>query len=335
MIKNVDVVLGLSYGDEGKGKITHLLTSKFKYDYCIRVAGGANAGHTIFHNGKKYVTHTIPTGIFYGVPGIIGNGCVLNIDSFFAELKELKEGGIDVVNKVFIASNCHIVTDKHLEEEKQETKVGTTKRGIGPAYRDKYDRKGLRADQIPELKPYLVDMYSLLYSKDDDLSILCEGAQGHMLDIDWGDYPYVTSSSTTIAGVIQNGITPFKLRYVYGIIKAYDTYVGSKQFQPEGEIFNNMRELGKEYGATTGRPRQCNYLNLDNVLKAADMSGVSYICMNKMDILDELNHYAYIHNGSVHICNSKQEFLDNIRNVLVGRAFFVSYGPDKDYEMVR
>ena len=140
MINFVDTVLGLSYGDEGKGKITHLLSSKNKYDFCLRVAGGANAGHTIFHNGKEFVTHIIPTGIFYGIPGIIGSGCVLNVGQFFNEISELKKSGINLTNKVFIAENCHIVQDKHLQEEVAEAKIGTTKRGIGPAYRDKYAR---------------------------------------------------------------------------------------------------------------------------------------------------------------------------------------------------
>lgn len=339
MIRNVDVVLGLSYGDEGKGKITHLLSSKNKYDFCLRVAGGANAGHTIFHNGKKFVTHIIPTGVFYGIPGIIGAGCVLNLEQFFNEISDLKNGGVDLTNKVFIAENCHIVQDKHLLEEAQETKIGTTKRGIGPAYRDKYAREGLRAKDVPELKPYLVDLYSLFYDENNEINILCEGAQGFNLDIDWGDYPFVTSSSTTVAGVIQNGITPFKIRSVYGIIKAYDTYVGSKQFEDkageDSEIFQKMRDLGQEYGATTGRPRQCNWLNMDNVIKAAHMNGAVYICMNKMDILDQIGEYKYILNGSIVKCASKDNFLQDIKKLLKQTVLLVSYGPDKDYELVR
>lgn len=339
MIKDADVVLGLSYGDEGKGKITHILSSKNKYDFCLRVAGGANAGHTIYHNGVKFVTHIIPSGVFYGIPGIIGSGCVLNVKQFFDEVSELKNAGIDLTNKLFIAENCHIVQDKHLQEEANETKVGTTKRGIGPAYRDKYAREGLRAKDIPELKPYIVDLYSLFYDNDNELNLLCEGAQGFNLDIDWGDYPYVTSSHTTIAGVIQNGITPFKVRSVYGIIKAYDTYVGAKRFEEkdssDSAIFQKMRDLGNEYGATTGRPRQCNWLDLDKAIKATRMNGVTYVCMNKMDILDQIGVYKYIHNGEVVECSSKDEFLTNIKNLLKHCVVLVSYGADKDYELCR
>ena len=178
-----DIVVGVQAGDEAKGKVTHHLCKSGEYTHVLRFNGGCNAGHTIYHEGKKFITHHIPAGIFYGIKSVIGSGCVVNIDQFFKELGELKEGGIDTDGKIFIARNTHIITNEHLEQDGRDTNIGTTKRGNGPAYRDKYDRKGKLASQVPELEPYLVDLYDELHN-NGSVRVLCEGAQGFELDID-------------------------------------------------------------------------------------------------------------------------------------------------------
>jgi len=186
-----DVVVGLQYGDEGKGKVTHHLCKTGGYTHVLRFNGGCNAGHTIFHEGKKFVTHHIPAGVFFGIKSIIGNGCVLDPVQFFRELDELESGGINTKGLIYIAKNCHVITDQHKEEDGKDTAIGTTKRGNGPAYRDKYSRDGYLAQDIPSLKPYLIDLHDEFWNHGET-KILCEGAQGFGLDIDWGDYPFVT-----------------------------------------------------------------------------------------------------------------------------------------------
>ena len=160
-----DIVVDLQYGDCGKGKVTHHLCRTGEYTHVIRYNGGCNAGHTIFHKGKKFITHHIPAGVFFGIRSIIGPGCVVNVEQFFKEIEELKAGGIDTDGLVFIAKNAHIITQNHIEEEAKETKIGTTKRGNGPAYRDKFARTGVRAEDVPELRPYLMDLYEELHER--------------------------------------------------------------------------------------------------------------------------------------------------------------------------
>ena len=202
-----DIVVGLSYGDEGKGKVTHHLLKSGEYTHCLRFNGGCNAGHTIYHNGEKFVTHHIPAGVFFGVKSIIGSGCVVNLQQFYDEIAMLEEAGITTAGLVYIASNAHIITDDHVEEDGRDTTIGTTKRGNGPAYRDKYNRQGVRACEVPELveSTYLIDLYREFYEGYSEPVVLCEGAQGFGLDIDWGEYPYVTSSHCTSAGALLNG----------------------------------------------------------------------------------------------------------------------------------
>jgi len=288
MVEYADVVVDLAYGDSGKGKVTHQLCRKERYTHVIRYNGGNNAGHTIYHEGKKFITHSIPSGVFHGIRSIIGPGCVLNVDHFFEEMKELENGGIRCQGLVFIARNAHIITDEHIMEDRQDNTIGTTKRGVGQAYRDKHWRKGLRAEQVDSLKPYLIDMYEELHASDKNCRILFEGAQGFGLDIDWGDYPYVTSSGCTVAAAIGNGVPPQKIRNIWGVAKAYETYVGLKKFEPDEDIFKEIREKGMEYGATTGRPRQCNWLNINGLLKAIKINGVNKVIFNKTDILRDV-----------------------------------------------
>lgn len=291
-----DIVVDLQYGDTGKGKITHFLCTKKKYSHVLRYNGGGNAGHTIFHNGKKFVTHQIPAGVFWGVRSIIGNGCVVDPVQFLNEIKELNEGGIKTKGKIFIAKNAHVITEAHKHEDNKDKRIGTTKRGNGPAYRDKYGRTGIRAWDVPELKPYCVDLYDEFFLKKN-VRILGEGAQGFGLDIDWGDYPFVTSSHCMVGGATLNAIPPSAIKEVWGVSKIYETYVGNKKFEPDEEVFRKIREVGEEYGATTKRPRQCNWLDVSLVDRAVRLNGVTHLVFNKVDVLREVGQWAILEKG--------------------------------------
>ncbi|MAH48825.1 hypothetical protein CMI37_23560 [Candidatus Pacearchaeota archaeon] len=286
-----DIIVGLSYGDEGKGKVTHHLLKSGEYTHCIRYNGGCNAGHTIYHNGQKFVTHHLPAGLFYGIKSIIGSGCVVNLEQFHNEIQMLEDAGISTEGLIYIAKNAHIITENHLSEDRGDTSIGTTKRGNGPAYRDKYDRTGERAQNVPALEPYLIDLYEEFHHNTTSPVVLCEGAQGFGLDIDWGDYPYVTSSHCTAAGALLNGIPPRAVRKVYGVAKAYDTYVGSKKFHGKGRVFDLIQQVGNEFGATTGRLRQCNWLDIRMLDKAININGVTDLIINKVDILREVGKW--------------------------------------------
>ena len=289
---NIDVIVDLQYGDCGKGKVAHFLCKTKKYSHVLRYNGGCNAGHTIFHKGKKFITHHIPAGIFFGVRSVIGSGCVLDPAQFFRELKMLKDGGIATKGKIFIAKNTHIITEAHKKEDGENgKKIGTTGRGNGPAYRDKYGRTGLRAEHVRALKPYLIDLYKEWHFKGD-VNILAEGAQGFGLDIDWGDYPFVTSSHCTVAGALLNGLPASALGDVWGIAKIYETYVGSKKFQPKGALFDKIGDIGEEFGSTTGRRRQCNWMNMQTLERAIRMNGVTHIVFNKTDVLRAVGKWA-------------------------------------------
>lgn len=288
-----DVIVDLQYGDCGKGKIASHLCKINDYTHVIRYNGGCNAGHTIYHKGQKLITHHIPCGVLHGIKSIIGPGCVLNVDQFFKEIKELEDAGIDTQDLIKIASNVHIITDFHVAQDKRESEIGTTKRGNGPAYRDKYARRGMIALEMPDLAPFIIDMYEELHNNEeyDEIKVLFEGAQGFGLDIDWGDYPYVTSSHCTVGSAILNGVPPKAIRDVWGVCKIYETYVGAKEFQGLDSELEIIREVGQEYGATTGRPRQTNWLDLDMLKKASRINGVTKMVMNKVDILDEVEHW--------------------------------------------
>jgi len=333
-----DIVVDLQYGDSGKGKVAHYLAKTGSYTHVMRYSGGANAGHTIYHEGKKFVTHMIPVGVFFGIPSIISNGCVLNVDGFLAEIEELEDAGIEARKLLKIASNTHIVTDEHLVEDGKDTKVGTTKRGIGPAYRDKHARTGIRAESIPELKEFVFDLHDFLHNSKEDLRILCEGAQGYGLGIDWGDYPYVTSSNPTVASVVLSGIPHNSIGEVWGVIKAYETYVGGqkrgKPFQPDGEVFKKIQNVGNEFGATTGRPRETNWTDSDLVTRGAQNNGITKLVVNKCDILDEVGAWGLVKNGKAVEYKTKNEFdeaiLDLASNVGVDKDnVYFSGSPDK------
>ena len=332
----VDVLLGLQWGDEGKGKVVDVLTPE--YDVIARFQGGPNAGHTLEFEGQKYVLRSIPSGIFQGGKvNIIGNGVVLAPDLFMAEAKELEKSGHDLKERLHISKKAHLimpthrVLDRALEAAKGKSKVGTTGKGIGPTYTDKVSRNGLRVGDIFENfeekyaahKARHEAMLQSLGFTDYDItedekrwmegieymrqfhivdseheinnllrsgkSILCEGAQGTMLDVDFGSYPFVTSSNTICAGACTGlGIGPNKIGHVYGIMKAYCTRVGSGPFPTElfDETGAEIRRLGHEFGAVTGRERRCGWIDLVALRYAIMVNGVTELIMMKSDVLD-------------------------------------------------
>lgn len=305
MINYTDVVLDLSYGDCGKGAISSLLASSGQYNVVMRVSGGHNAGHTIHHNGKIVHTRVIPCGLLWGVESIIGSGCVLHVDSFLEEVESLKIAGYDT-SLIKIADNCHIITDVHRAVDSTDQKVGTTKTGNGPAYSDKYARTGSRAADEPRLKEYLINLRDhLCGGKNHPFNVLVEGAQGFYLDVDYGNYPYVTSGHPTISSVFQNCIPRNSIRKVYGVIKAYETYVGVADFinlkgKNGARVFSNInsvsfrssmsliRELGREYGTNTGRSRQVDYVNFDDLKFSIEINGITDLLVTKCDIADQV-----------------------------------------------
>ncbi len=332
----VDVLLGLQWGDEGKGKVVDVLTPH--YDVVARFQGGPNAGHTLEFEGQKYVLRSIPSGIFQGDKvNIIGNGVVLAPDLFMAEAKELEKSGHALHERLHISRKAHLIMPTHrlldaaYEAQKGKSKVGTTGKGIGPAYTDKVSRTGLRVGDIFDrfdekyaahkarheaiLKSLGFTDYDLTevertwmegveYLKQftivdsehevnrllrEGMSVLCEGAQGTMLDIDFGSYPFVTSSNTICAGACTGlGIGPNKIGDVFGIMKAYCTRVGAGPFPTElfDETGAKIRDLGHEYGAVTGRERRCGWIDLVALRYAIMVNGVTKLIMMKSDVLD-------------------------------------------------
>jgi len=296
MIEYADVIVDLQAGDTGKGKVCNHLSNEGDYTHVIRYNGGGNAGHTIYKDGKKMVTHFIPSGIVNGVKSIIGPGCVINTTALLREIVQLQENGVQVIGNLFIDKRVHIITDSHLLEDGQDTEIGTTRTGNGPAYRDKYYRKGKRAGELEMLKDFIVDIYDELHNNGNN-KILFEGAQGFELDVDWGDYPYVTSSHCTVGSAVLNGVPPQRIRRVYGVCKAYNTYVGAKEFEKDEKVFEQIREVGNEYGATTGRKRQIAWNNLDEIIKAARINGVTHLIVNKIDVLEKVGTFKLTHEG--------------------------------------
>lgn len=293
MIERVDIIYGLAWGDEGKGKISNAMAKH--YDYVCRWNGGPNAGHTVYVNNKKYKTHIIPSGIFAGKRCIIGPGCVINIDKFYEEIKTLQEAGFDTT-LIKVSPNAHIITKEHIAYDKEHlAHLGTTSQGIAPCYSDKMLRKGIRAKEILDS--------GWLWNEELNGKILCEGAQSVWLDIDHGDYPYVTSSTTMPYGACSLGFSPKKINRIIGVAKAYDTKSGVDPLFPES-LWNNpdlnrIIELGGEYGSTTGRKRLVNWLNLDKLYKAIKLSGCSELIINKYDVLQAIGIFKVIVNGTI------------------------------------
>ncbi|MAQ00001.1 MAG: adenylosuccinate synthase [Flavobacteriaceae bacterium] len=333
----VDLLLGLQWGDEGKGKIVDVLTSK--YDIIARFQGGPNAGHTLVFNDKKYVLHTIPSGIFHDNKiNLIGNGVVIDPVILNKEIEKIKNEVSNISKSLFISRKAHLILPTHRlldaasEKSKGKNKIGSTLKGIGPTYMDKTGRNGFRIgdlendnwqnkykelskkhqqlisfynvelnfclaeleneffEAIKELRKIkFVDSEDFLFKyQEENKSILAEGAQGSLLDIDFGTYPFVTSSNTTAAGACTGlGVSPNSIKDVFGIFKAYTTRVGSGPFPTE--LFDNygerMSKVGQEFGATTGRPRRCGWLDLVALKYACRINGVTKLMMMKTDVL--------------------------------------------------
>ena len=334
----VDVLLGLQWGDEGKGKVVDVLTPN--YDVVARFQGGPNAGHTLEFEGKKYVLRSIPSGIFQdGQVNIIGNGVVLDPILFKEEAVALEKSGVELKKVLKISKKAHLILPTHRlldaanERQKGKGKIGTTGKGIGPTYTDKVSRNGLRLGDvfhnfdekysnakerhltilrsmgenpdITELEKTWLDAVN--YLKEYDIidseyvvneylksgkSVLCEGAQGTLLDVDFGSYPFVTSSNTVCAGACSGlGVAPNKIGEVYGIFKAYCTRVGSGPFPTElfDETGKKIRDIGHEYGAVTGRERRCGWIDLVALKYAIMLNGVTQLIMMKSDVLDSFD----------------------------------------------
>ena len=228
---------------------------------------------------------------------------------------------------VKIARNTHVITHEHLNADGGDTKLGTTKRGNGPAYSDKYARTGVRAENVPELQPFLIDFLEEMHQ--DDTIALFEGAQGFGLDIDWGDYPYVTSSHCTVAGALLNGIPPKAVRNVWGVAKSYETYVGTKNFQGNDPIFEKICEIGQEYGATTGRKRQINWMEWDLIEKAIKVNGVTHLVFNKMDVLRETDTWKMFWRENLLNLTSESRFQEFIYENLSQTGISIYFSGDK------
>ena len=319
MIKHADIVIGLSYGDEGKGKVVNSLLEKGNYTHCVRYNGGHNAGHTVHKGDKVFSTHVIPTGYLQEVQSIIGPGCVVSPRLLEDEYEHLITRGFRGKKKIFIDKRVNLISSEHLMEDSNEVAIGTTRRGNGPAYRDKYARKNMRFGDFKHWDQQffeVIDIYDELHG-EKECEVLMEGAQAFGLDIDWGDYPYVTSSQCSVAGAIQNGVPHNKIRNVYGVAKAYDTYVGSKKFETEDPIFNKIREEGSEFGTTTGRPRQVGFLDLDLLIKSAKLNSVTHAVINKVDILERVGVWKLTHNKNLLEFKDKQEFNRFLTNTIM------------------
>ncbi len=368
-MSKVDVVIGCFYGDEGKGKVIDYLATTA--DIAVRATGGDNAGHTIKANGVKYAMHLIPSGILSGkTVGVISNGVVLNPEVLLEEINNLKEHGYDVDNHLKISDKAHVIFPYHrkldlaLEKNRKAKKIGTTGKGIGPAYCDKFERSGIRMEDLyapdfkerlkemtesrlallkfydPEtdyeaelnfdelfatytdyanqLKPYMCDVVTYLHKAlEDDKKVVIEGAQATLLDIDFGSYPYVTSSNPTIGGILTGtGLSASDIGNVYGVIKAYSSRVGEGPYVTEllDETGDKIRELGHEYGTTTGRPRRCGWLDLVTLKYGKRVNGLTALSVNHLDTIGKFDKIkvcvAYDVNGEI-----TEDFTTNL-NVL-------------------
>jgi len=350
---SVSVLVGSQWGDEGKGKIVDILSEK--YDVVVRYQGGANAGHTIQIDDNQYILHLIPSGILRdGVKCVIGNGVVIDPNALLDEIDFIEKNDFNIEGRLYISQNAHLIMPYHklLDSisESGEIKIGTTGRGIGPCYIDKYARKGIRIvdllnkDELErkiraniaeknnlltkvynvekidveaiveeyltfdkKIDKYIADIPSLLYKEiNEGKNILLEGAQGALLDVDFGTYPFVTSSSPTSGGACTgSGIPPTKVDSVIGIVKAYTTRVGNGPFptELEDEVGQELRKVGAEFGATTGRPRRCGWFDMFAMKYTTMVNGIDSVAITKLDVLSGLDEIkicvGYEHNGKM------------------------------------
>jgi len=367
-LSQVVAVLGSQWGDEGKGKIVDALAHT--YDICARVNGGSNAGHTIVVDGKKYAFHLMPSGILNPhMKCIIGNGCVIHLSTFAKELKQLDAQGINYKGRLLISDRAHLVFDFHQvidglsESQLGENKIGTTKKGIGPAYCDKMNRSGIRVGELKHMAEFANKLrttvkntqirFKFEYDVEDEIKrheqyaiqfeecivdgvdwintqyeegkkILIEGANAAMLDIDFGTYPYVTSSNPTVGGCLTGlGISANKMGDVIGVVKAYTTRVGEGPFPTELKDSdgpgNQLRQVGREYGTTTGRPRRCGWFDVAIIKYTNRLNGYTAINLTKVDVLSGFEiikiGVAYKLNGK--IISAMPSSLDTLAKVEV------------------
>ncbi|MEM7077805.1 MAG: adenylosuccinate synthase [Pseudomonadota bacterium] len=371
MGRNV-VVIGTQWGDEGKGKIVDLLTEQVAA--VVRFQGGHNAGHTLVIDGEKTVLHVIPSGILRdGVECVIGNGVVLEPNALMQEVEQLEARGVPVRERLKVSSACPLILPYHVEldlareEARGNRKIGTTGRGIGPAYEDKAARRGLRVGDLfywqefgaklsevmeyhnfmltsyykrpavdfnktldecaavaEQIKPMVHDVVPLLHGlREQGANLLFEGAQGALLDIDLGTYPFVTSSNTTAGGTaVGSGFGPRYLDYVLGITKAYATRVGSGPFPTElfDDVGKRLAERGHEFGATTGRPRRCGWFDAVALRQAVQINSISGLCLTKLDVLDGLETIRISvgyedQDGNAGTTNFSSEYYSNVQPV--------------------
>ena len=393
-------VIGMQFGDEGKGKIVDYLARDF--DITARYCGGSNAGHTVIYEGKKFKLHLVPSGVLQGKIGVLGNGMVIDLEVLKKELQEIREAGIEP--RIIISSRAHVVTPLHREMDALEDKVrniGTTKRGIGPAYETKVKRVGIRMVDLfqehllerklnlmvkfwnipidkEEIKAMVKKLHAMgeefkIYIKDTEIwinqaissgkSVLFEGAQGAMLDVDFGTYPYVTSSNTNSLGLFSGlGVPAKALHMVIGVAKAYTTRVGEGPFPTElkNEIGDTLREKGKEYGATTGRPRRVGWLDIPILRYAKLINNVDYIALTKVDVLSGLKEipvaikyrcpsgivdyptpllescepiYEYLEGWDTLNDESFRKYVKFIEKNVGAKIKLISYGPEREKTM--
>ena len=427
-MSKVDVVIGCFYGDEGKGKVIDYLGTEA--DVAVRATGGDNAGHTIKVNGVKYAMHLIPSGMLSGhTVGVIGNGVVLNPEVLMDEISNLKSHGYDVDKYLKISDKAHVIFPYHRMldlalEQTRKNKIGTTGKGIGPSYCDKFERSGIRmedlyapnfkeklkemtesrlallkfydpetdyeskmsfddlyatyTDYAAQLKPYVCDTITLLHKAlEEDKKVVVEGAQATLLDIDFGSYPFVTSSNPTIGGILTGtGLSASDIGNVYGVIKAYSSRVGEGPYVTEllDETGDRIRELGHEYGTTTGRPRRCGWLDLVTLKYAKRVNGLTALSVNHLDTignfdkikvcvaydvngvetsdfttnLDVLNHAKPVYKeldggwGNISGCKTFEELPENAQKYItfieeyIGiQAKFIGTGADREAMIVR
>ena len=326
---SADIIYDVQYGDSGKGKVSSYLSSQLSraakifgaadkhYNFVVRWGGGANAGHTVYVGKNKYKTHIVPSGVFHGIRSVIGPGCVVNLESLKEELSYLRENGFNP-SLVKISPAAHIVTADHISSDKTNLakKLGTTSKGIAPAYADKFARSGIQFKEVAAQdsfwRSHLFD--GRLYG-----NVLCEGAQGFYLDINWGNYPYVTSSETLPYAACSVGFSPKKIKNIYAVAKIYETRSGEDPDFPES-LFDNpelakVGEIGQEYGVTTGRRRKVNYLNLDRIIFALNTGGGNNLIISKCDILEEAEVFKLFYRNDLMSFKS----LDEMKGFITAR----------------
>lgn len=347
---DADVIVGLQHGDCGKGTISNYMLqekswysgimddmeSNKNYDCVIKFNGGPNAGHTVYKNEVKFELHHLTAGVVNDLPVILAPACVIDMNKLMQEITQVEDKlGKSVRHLIKISHACHIISENSVNYDKSNNSVGTTGSGIGPTYSRKCLRTNERIEDFVKKETdnitinenctifgcEVIDFYKYMFIQNKFENVLFEGSQGFMLDIDLGDYPYVTSSNCTVGQVICNGIPPQYINNVIGVAKLYDTYVGSKDVNDgmndeNREILERLVDIGKEYGVTTGRRRQCTWLNLNQLIRACLSNGTTYVVFNKCDILKEINVYRIVYDDEIMVFEDMEDMMNYIDSVL-------------------